>query len=452
MRRTPGLVVGGALCPDSNTALSSDVPDRGVKPLLQLNSARSIRLWLAAWLGLAGFFSSVFAQLVAPPDIDWVSIPGSASLGQTVNVGVGAHGNYSDNSDGNEWNEGGEQIILITVKLWRPGASSPEQIYDWLPTPMTPAEIWTSFTANSAGTHYIEVQAMDWRPWFSGVYSYAVSATSPLPTITSQLTVAANQGFTTSYTITAMNSPTSFTATPLPAGLTFNAATGVISGRVTGTTSPVSTVITATNAQGTDTKTLTWTITSAVITPASSVSPSSVQNGAAVTLTRDGWANFGIAWIENVIWKPNNTAQVLGNMQPGSMSYTPDAGPGTYHYQTRIVDTSAYNYVDQWIAFTVAALPAPTGLTASNVQPTSVTLGWNAVSGAAGYNVYRDGVKLNTAPLTALTYTDPNAVGGTAYVYSVKAVDAQGYESAANLLNLTTPTGASFFEVFLPLP
>jgi hypothetical protein len=436
MRRAFGLVVGGALRPDG---------------LALWERAGSLSLWLAVMLGLACSFSSVSAQLVAPPVVDWVSLPGSASVGQTVNVGVGAHGELSDNSDGNDYNaDGSEQIILISVQLWRPGASSPEQIYAWLPTPMTPAEIWTSFTVNSAGTHWIEIQAMDWRPWFSPLYTYAIGVTSPSPAITSQLTMAVNQGFLTSYTITATNSPAGFTANPLPAGLSFSGAT--ISGRVLPWTSTVHTTMTATNAVGTDTQTLTWNITGAVITPSSSVSPTSVQNGSAVTLTRAGWANFGIAWIENVIWKPNNTSQVLGNMQPGSMSYTPNAGPGTYHYQTRIVDTSGYNYVDQWIAFTVTALPAPTGLAASNLQSNSVTLGWNAVSGAAGYNVYRDGVKLNTTPLTGLTYTDATALGGTTYAYTVKAVDAQGYESAANLLTVTTPTGASLFEVFLPLP
>lgn len=418
--------------------------------LLHLSTLGS-RLWtrLAILAALLGLGSSVSAQLVTPPDVDWVSLPGSASVGDTVWVGVGTHGNYSDNSDGNEWNNGLEVIARVMVDLGRPGAGG-ERIYEWLPTWVTPAEIWTSFTVNTAGTHYIDIQVMDGRPWYSGVYSYGIGVTSPSPSITSQLEVSANQGFITSYTITATNGPTGFSASNLPAGLSFSGDT--ISGRVTAGTSTVNTTISASNGAGTDTQTLTWNITGAAITPASSVSPTSLVNGGSVTLTRAGSANFGVGWTENVIWKPNGSAQVLGNLQLGSQSYTPNAGPGTYYYQVRIVDTSAYNYVDQWIAFTVTVLPAPTGLTASNLQPTSVTLGWNAVSGAAGYNVYRNGVKLNSSPLSGLSYTDTTAVGGTAYTYSVKAIDAQGYESAGNLLNVTTPSGASLFEVFLPLP
>jgi hypothetical protein len=464
MRRTPGRTVGGALCPDglatggtrpldafSQATIKPTRPEAGFHLLPDLRTPIFPLRFLAALVALLGLFSSASAQLVAPPTVDWVSIPGNASVGDTIWTGVWAHANYSDNSDGNDWNADTMPLVLA-VNMWvqRPGESGWTQFHGWLDPWATPVEAWGSFTINSGGTHYVKVQVMDGRPWFSDEYVYGIGVNNPAPTITSQLTVSANQGFTTSYTITATNSPTGFSASNLPAGLSFSGDT--ISGRVTAGTSTVNTTITASNGAGTDTQTLTWDITGAVITPASSVSPTSVVNGGSVTLTRAGSANFGIAWTENVIWRPNGSAHVLGNMQLGSMSYTPTAGPGTYTYQVRIVDTSGYNYVDQWMSFTVTVLPAPTGLTASAVQPTSVTLGWNAVSGATGYNVYRDGVKLNTTPLNGLSYTDATAIGGTAYVYSVKAVDAQGYESAGNLLNVTTPTGASLFEVFLPLP
>src|SRR5262249_23016615 len=66
-----------------------------------------------------------------------------------------------------------------------------------------------------------------------------------------------NQAF--SYTITATNSPTSFGATGLPAGLSFNSGSGLISGSPT--TVGVSTVtLSATNAGGTGTKSLVLTI------------------------------------------------------------------------------------------------------------------------------------------------------------------------------------------------
>jgi hypothetical protein len=77
----------------------------------------------------------------------------------------------------------------------------------------------------------------------------------PPPEITSALAVSAATNTAFSYTIVAANNPASFGATGLPAGLSINPTTGVISGTVT-TTGIKNVTITATNANGTDTKTL----------------------------------------------------------------------------------------------------------------------------------------------------------------------------------------------------
>jgi hypothetical protein len=89
--------------------------------------------------------------------------------------------------------------------------------------------------------------------------SVAVTIIPPPPVITSALTASGNVGSNFTYTITGTNSPTFFSATPLPAGLSVNSGTGVISGIPTsvGTTNVT---IEATNAGGTDTETLVITI------------------------------------------------------------------------------------------------------------------------------------------------------------------------------------------------
>lgn len=407
------------------------------------------RLSCAALLGLV-LSAPLSAQLVAPPTVDWVSLPATATVGQAVSVGVGGHANPSDNSDGNNWNTSAQLVLArVIVDLQRPGQSTWTSLHDWLPTWQTPATISASFTVNEPGTHYLRVQLMDGRPWYSSVHTYAIGVPTPAPTITSQLTLAVNQGYPATYAITATNNPTGYGATNLPAGLSLNAATGVISGRVTPWTSTVNSPITATNAAGTDTQTLAWNITGAVIVPNSTVSPASTAVGQPVTLTRAGSANFGIAWTENTVWRPDGTPQALGNLPPGTQSYTPDAGPGAYAYQVRIVDNSAYNYVDQWISFTVTGVAAPTGLQAGSVGSYSVALVWNAASGATGYNLYRDGVKLNASPLAATSYTDATAQPGATYTYTVRAIGEGGVESPAAALTVTT---AAAMEVFTPLP
>ncbi|WP_193212822.1 putative Ig domain-containing protein [Luteolibacter marinus] len=80
------------------------------------------------------------------------------------------------------------------------------------------------------------------------------------PEIDSALAKAAVVGTPFSYQITAINIPTAFGATNLPAGLDLNPVTGVISGTPTAD-GTVETIITATNANGTDTETLVFTIT-----------------------------------------------------------------------------------------------------------------------------------------------------------------------------------------------
>lgn len=125
-----------------------------------------------------------------------------------------------------------------------------------------------------------------------------------------------------------------------------------------------------------------------------------------------------------------------------------DGGIGTYYYQFRIVDSYS-NYKDQWVSFTVSGLPAPTGFYATSAQSYSVGLAWNAVSGATGYNVYRNGVKLNGSALTGTSFTDATAQPGTSYSYTVTAIANDGSESLAATLNVTT---AGSFEVFTPLP
>jgi hypothetical protein len=65
-----------------------------------------------------------------------------------------------------------------------------------------------------------------------------------------------------------------------------------------------------------------------------------------------------------------------------------------------------------------------------------VTLTWKASSSqVAGYNLYRSTttggnyMKINSALVRGITYTDNTVEGGTTYYYVTRAVDAQGNES-----------------------
>ncbi|PVC89299.1 chitinase [Streptomyces sp. CS090A] len=82
---------------------------------------------------------------------------------------------------------------------------------------------------------------------------------------------------------------------------------------------------------------------------------------------------------------------------------------------------------------------APAGLTAGATTTSSVALSWNAVSGATGYKVYRDGVQATTSTGTSATVT--GLAADTAYQFTVSATNAAGesVKSAAVSARTTKP-------------
>jgi uncharacterized repeat protein (TIGR03803 family) len=114
-----------------------------------------------------------------------------------------------------------------------------------------------SGTPTAAGTTSVTIKATN--AGGTGTATLSLTINPATPVISSAATATGKVGVAFSYQITASSAPTSFGATGLPAGVTVNTTTGLISG--TPTTAAVSTVtLSATNAGGTGTKTLTLTI------------------------------------------------------------------------------------------------------------------------------------------------------------------------------------------------
>ena len=94
---------------------------------------------------------------------------------------------------------------------------------------------------------------------------------------------------------------------------------------------------------------------------------------------------------------------------------------------------------------------APTGLAASNVSQTGMTLAWQASTdntGVAGYRLYRGTTKVYEG--TALSRAETGLTCGTTYTYAVEAFDAAGNTSARNTLvtatsACATPTSGNVF-------
>lgn len=83
---------------------------------------------------------------------------------------------------------------------------------------------------------------------------------------------------------------------------------------------------------------------------------------------------------------------------------------------------------------------APAGLSVSGTTSSSASLAWNAVSGATGYAIYRDGTKVTS--VTGTTATVTGLAASTSYAFQVTATNAAG-ESAksATVTARTTEQG-----------
>ena len=65
----------------------------------------------------------------------------------------------------------------------------------------------------------------------------------------------------------------------------------------------------------------------------------------------------------------------------------------------------------------------PTDITATQEEETlDINLSWTATRGVDGYNIYRNGAKVNTTPVTETTYKDTAPEYGVTYTYAVASI------------------------------
>lgn len=93
-----------------------------------------------------------------------------------------------------------------------------------------------------------------------------------------------------------------------------------------------------------------------------------------------------------------------------------------------------------WLQFTSNAdpqLPAtPQNLRSTGKTTSSVSLAWDSVSGAQGYEILRNGNLLTSA--TGSSYTDSGLSANTSYTYTVRAFNSAGTSAQSNSISVTT--------------
>lgn len=84
--------------------------------------------------------------------------------------------------------------------------------------------------------------------------------------------------------------------------------------------------------------------------------------------------------------------------------------------------TSAACNIATFLVGTPPAIQPPAALTVGATTASSIALSWSAASGATGYNVYRNGVKVTATPVTATAFTDTGLAASTTYSYQASSV------------------------------
>jgi hypothetical protein len=162
----------------------------------------------------------------------------------------------------------------------------------------------------------------------------------------------------------------------------------------------------------------------------SSLNGSLTASGAAVTVSSDSSnsSEFALSGISLPV-----TIQA-GQSAPFAVTFTPNAS-GTANASLSFASDASNSPTAE--ALTGTGTPAPQH---------SVSLSWNASTGAVTYNIYRKLLtdanysKIGSGDVT-VTYTDNSVTAGLSYDYVVTAVDASNVESGySNVAQATIPT------------
>jgi hypothetical protein len=339
-----------------------------------------------------------------PPTVSITSPAANATLSGNVNVDVTATDNVAVQN---------VQLKIDNANYGAAVASGPYVI---------PVNTGTL----SNGNHILTAVATDTsnNSATSSAVTVKVNNVAAIPSITSLSPTSGVVG--TSVTINGAN----FGATQGTSTVTFGGvAAATTSWSATSIVAPVPAGATTGNVVvtvgGAASNGLSFTVT--VPSPSiSSLNPTSGAVGTSVTISG---ANFGAAQGSSTV-KFNGTTATASSWSATSIMAPVPAGATTGNVVVT-VGGAASNGVSFTVQADTTPPTVPTGLTATALSSSQINLSWTASTdnvGVTGYNIYRGGIKIGTAP--SITYQDTGLAASTSYTYNVSAFDAAGNTSA----------------------
>ena len=364
----------------------------------------------------------------APQGLQVGLVQGTGSVSQAVSgltVGIAytvtffAAERSNDNNGGQTWNV---NMNGTTIASYAPGQSAVNYIPYSAP-----------FTA-TAGSERLAFVGTNANGGDNTVFIDSVSVNiMGNPVMTNTASFSATVGSAVSFQLSASNNPTSYAASGLPAGLSVNTTTGLISG----TSSAIGTfnaTVSATNSIGTGSAPLSITINPVISAPVITSGTSANGSVGSAFNYQISASNSPATYAATDLYPPGLTI----NTSTGLISGTPNT-PGTYTCTLSASNSGGTG--SAILTLTIYAVPPPPNGVTGAPGYNQTTLAWSSVPNSTSYHVKRatfSGGPYTIVGTTSNTgFVDDSVTNGMTYYYVVTATNIAGESANSAAVSIT---------------